>query len=174
MDGSNDRISPGSSWFGRPGCGSDPEDSRSPPAHLRYELSMNRDIAVEFQNRRRKAWLAARPWIFLGAIGAIGFWVPFWINSATTCAQIGMLASRCRLSLDAMPLWQLNLTFLSFVAMALSIVAITAAVRRHYRCPRCEALPWVSSALRGPTSYGIRRGIAFNPRVCANCGAHLC
>lgn len=84
-----------------------------------------------------------------------------------------MFTSKCHLSLDDMPLWQLNLSVISFVAIIASVVAITAAVQRHYRCPRREAIPSASRALLGPVRFGIQRGIALNPLVCANCGAKL-
>lgn len=66
-----------------------------------------------------------------------------------------------------MPLWQLNLNFGSMIAVGVTVVAITRAVLRYYRCPKYEALPF------GSTIFGTPWGIILNPLFCSKCGAKL-
>jgi hypothetical protein len=49
-----------------------------------------------------------------------------------------------------MTLWQLNLSLGSLVAMGVSGIAIVIAVQRHYRCPKCNAVPMGSWNTLGP------------------------
>jgi len=134
---------------------------------------MEQQTAVEFQKRRGRIWRAVRLWILLGAAGVIGFWIPFWANAATKCAHNGLGTSRCTLSLDDMPLWQLNLTFGSFIVIGVSVIAATLAIKRYYRCPRCETVPLGSWTSLGPGIIGRQWGVALNPSVCSKCGAIL-
>jgi transcription elongation factor Elf1 len=72
-----------------------------------------------------------------------------------------------------MPLWQLNLSFVSFIAMGVSGIAITLAVKRYYRCPRCDSVPLGSWTPFGPGNIGVQWGVAVNPAICSKCGAIL-
>lgn len=135
--------------------------------------TMEPETVVEFQKRRGRTWRAVRLWILLGIAGILGFLVPFWTSSAAKCVHSQFGSSRCTVSLDDIALWQLNLTFASLIGITVSIIAITAAVRRYYRCPRCEAVPLGSWSMLGPGNFGMKSGIALNPSVCSNCGARL-
>jgi hypothetical protein len=135
--------------------------------------AMESETVVEFQKRRQRTWRAIRLWVLLAVVGFVGFSIPFWINPATKCVHGGFASSRCTLSPEDMPLWQFNLLLVSFVGLGVSIVAITLAVRRYYRCPKCETVPTGSWTSPGPTNIGMEWGIPFNPSVCSKCGARL-
>lgn len=122
---------------------------------------------TEFQKRRHQTWRAIRLWLLLGVAGLISFWIPMWINPATACTHTWFGSSRCALSGSDMPLWQLNLNFGSMIAVGVTVVAITRAVLRYYRCPKYEALPF------GSTIFGTPWGIILNPLFCSKCGAKL-
>jgi hypothetical protein len=134
---------------------------------------MEPQTAVEFQRRRSQTWRAVRLWILLGGAGIIGFCVPFWVNPAAKCVHQAFGSSKCTLSTDDMPLWQLNLSFGSLIVAGASVIAATLAVRRYYRCPRCETIPLGSWTTLGPANFGMQWGVALNPSVCPKCGAIL-
>ena len=134
---------------------------------------MEFQTVVEFQKRRRRTWHAIRLWVLLAIVSFVGFSIPFWTNSAIRCSHTGFASSKCILSPDDTSLWQFNLLLVSFIGMGVSIVAITLAVRRYYRCPKCEAVPTGSWTSLGPTNIGMQRGIPLNPSVCGRCGARL-
>ena len=54
-----------------------------------------------------------------------------------------------------------------------AIIGITAGVRRHYRCPKCDVVLMGTRSQFGSDSLGVRRGVDGNPLVCGNCGARL-
>jgi hypothetical protein len=134
---------------------------------------MEPEIVIEFRKRRSQTWHAIRFWVLLGIVGAVAFIVPLWMNSATKCIHHSFASSKCSLSTNDMPLWQINLCLIALVGMMASIIAITLAVRRHYRCPRCEAIPIGSSTSLGPGNLGTKWGVALTPDVCFKCGAKL-
>jgi hypothetical protein len=134
---------------------------------------MKLDTATAFQKRRGQTWRAVRIWILLGVSATIGFFVPFWANSATKCVPNWLGASRCRLSFDDMPLWQINLCFASLILAGASVIAITLATKRYYRCPKCETVPLGSWASLGPGIIGMQWGVALNPSICPKCGVKL-
>jgi hypothetical protein len=136
-------------------------------------LDMEPQTAVEFQKRRGRTWRAVRLWILLGVAGTIGFSIPFWDNAATKCVHHGFGSSKCTLSLDDMPLWQINLCLASFIVIGISVVAVTLAIKHYYRCPRCETVPLGSWSSLGPGNIGMQWGVALNPSVCSKCGAIL-
>jgi len=126
--------------------------------------------AVEFQKRHTRARRAIRLRLLLAILAAVAFWVPFWINPAAQCSGV---SSRCTLSFDDMPRWQLNLIFLSFVALIVAIVGVRSVVRRYYRYPNCNAVPTGSGTSFGGAGGGLRWAISLNPSACQSCGARL-
>ena len=99
-----------------------------------------------FQEARRRTWRAIRVWLLTLAIGLIGFTVPFLFNQQHV---IEKRPGRFVLSLDDMPLWQIKLSFGTFILIGTSILGIIRGVERHYRCPKCHQRPtggwgWVS------------------------------
>lgn len=135
--------------------------------------TMEPETIVEFQKRRGQTWRAARLWLLLGSAGIIGLLMLFWTNSATKCIHNAFGSPKCTLSMDDMTPWQLNLGLIAFIGIAASIIAVTVAIQRYYRCPRCEAIPLGSWTSLGPGNFGPRWGVALNPSVCAKCGARL-
>lgn len=134
---------------------------------------MESETVAEFQKRRKRTWRATRLWVLLAIVGWVGFSMPFWINPAAKCSHAGFASSSCTLSPDDTPLWQFILLMVSFIGVSASIIAITMATRRYYRCPKCETVPTSSWTSLGPTNIGMQWGIPFNPSVCGKCGARL-
>ena len=56
---------------------------------------------------------------------------------------------------------RLNLFFLPFIVIIVTIPVLTVIVRRHYRCPGCGAIPRSS------------RGVLLDPSECPECGTRL-
>jgi undecaprenyl pyrophosphate phosphatase UppP len=112
--------------------------------------------AAAFKQRRRDTWKAIRIWLLVEALAVATF-----------------LAVPNAHSMRDMSLWQLNTLFGAFVVMGAAIIAITFAIKRHYRCPKCEAIPMNSWATLGPSTFGVYSGVALNPSVCRKCGARL-
>jgi len=130
-------------------------------------------IVSEFQRRRKATWKAARWWLALTFIGIIGFEVPFWINRDKLHTEKGILFRRDRLSAEDETEGQFTLGLVSLIAIGTGIIGATYAVRRHYRCPKCNEVPMGTWSIFGPASFGIRRGVNLNPTQCPNCGAML-
>jgi hypothetical protein len=131
--------------------------------------------AAAFQQRRRDTWRAIRIWLVVEALAVATFLT---VGSSKTHAiqtSSGPLEFSVRYitPMRDLTLWQLNTLFGSFVVMGAAVIAITYAIKRHYRCPKCEAIPMGSWTMLGPSSYGISSGVALNPSVCRKCGARL-
>jgi hypothetical protein len=130
--------------------------------------------ATNFKQRRRDTWRAMRLWLAVAALSIIGLKVATWRGSANSPALAAIFeSSRHQASLNDMEFWQLNLSFASFVALGVSVVAIVLAVRRHYRCPKCNAVPMGSWTTFGSGGVSWNRGVDLNPTACPKCGAKL-
>src|ERR1051326_7009269 len=70
-------------------------------------------------------------------------------------------------------LGQFTWGLVSLVATGAAVIGITVGVRRHYRCPKCNAVPTGTWSTVGLGSFGLNRGVAINPCLCPNCGAPL-
>jgi uncharacterized membrane protein HdeD (DUF308 family) len=127
-----------------------------------------------FQRRRHDTWKAIRVWLLLLALGTVGFFVPFWLDrSAVHTIQPGSGAVRWSLSADDITQGQFTVLLASLIVCGVAIIAIVMGLRRHYRCPGCNAIPMGAWNILGPGSVGRRSGVAVFPSVCPNCGAHL-
>jgi hypothetical protein len=135
---------------------------------------MNSDnwTAAAFQQRRRETWKAIRIWLVVVVLALIGTYIAL-RNADVHASGNGIGSFRYNASLDDMTLWQLNLSLGSLLAMAVSVIAIVIAVQRHYRCPKCNAVPMSSWNTLGPGRVGKRWGVSLNPSVCPSCGAKL-
>src|ERR1700732_3642616 len=100
----------------------------------------------------------------------IGFAVPFWLNRSHL-----HMTSPGRYSLSAADetVGQFTLGLVSIVVVGAAAIGITVGLRRHYRCPKCNAIPMGSWNSLGPDTLGLNRGVALNPPVCRSCGAPL-
>jgi hypothetical protein len=105
-------------------------------------------------------------------ISLFGELLVFLSGGTTQCTETWFRVG-CRLSLDDMSLWQLNGAFASLLAFGAAVIGGTVAVKRHYRCPKCESIPLGPWASLGPTRYGLNWGLDLKPSVCAKCGARL-
>jgi hypothetical protein len=101
--------------------------------------------------------------------------LPFWLNRALVHTYgSGYGSIRTSLSVEDESAWQLALELVSFIVRGGSMIAITYAVKRHYRCPKCDAIPMGSGSNLGPGAFGRQwGGVALNPSVCPSCGARL-
>jgi hypothetical protein len=112
--------------------------------------------------------------LLLFALSIIGFFVPFWLNRAAVhTTQTGFISVRWTLSFDDITQGQFILSLASLVVSGVAIIGINLGLRRHYRCPRCDAIPTGSWPNFGSGSVGRSWGIALFPSVCPNCGARL-
>lgn len=128
---------------------------------------------VAFQRSRRDTWKSIRLWLLVLALSAIGFEIPFWINRESVHSSGTWYSSRSTLSPQDETPGQFTLGLVSFVAGGAAIIGITVGVRRHYRCPKCDAIPMSTWTQLGPGSFGVRRDVEVNPSLCRNCGARL-
>jgi len=123
-----------------------------------------------FRKRRHDTWRAIRIWVIVFLVGVIGFTIPFWLNREHVQKKAdGTYA----LSFGDETIGQFTLGLMSFVATGTAMVAIILAVRRHYRCPKCNEVPMGNWTALGPGSIGFDEGVAINPSVCPSCGAQL-
>ena len=113
-----------------------------------------RDTASEFQEIRAETWAAARWWLLLMLIGAIGGFFVGDLDDNSSSER-----------------WAVGLLF--FAMFAVPIVRLTYIVRSLYRCPSCSEVPMEGWLNIGPSSFGAARGVALSPRQCPNCGAKL-
>ena len=103
------------------------------------------NIVVEFQRRRA----------MVGRRGAFSF-VIFIAGFAVLYSCQGVRPE---------PTAHFWICFAAFAGMVGAVVHITFTVKRHYRCPSCEA-PVVDSAADGGE-------VPLNPATCPNCGVQL-
>src|SRR5882724_13407702 len=102
-----------------------------------------------FRRRRHDTWRAIRIWLIVFVVGIIGFTIPFWLNREHVERKAdGMYA----LSSEYETVGQLTLGLVSFVVWGTAMVAIIFAIRRHYRCPKCNEIPMVGWTTLGPSS----------------------
>lgn len=155
-----------------------PDDAQvGPPLQSRPELRA-RAIPMDappwtvtaFQKARRDTWRAIRIWLLVLVVGMIGFAVPFWLNRSHL-----HMTSPGRYSLSAADetVGQFTLGLVSIVVVGAAAIGITVGLRRHYRCPECNAVPMGSWNSLGPDTLGLNRGVALNPSVCGSCDAPL-
>jgi hypothetical protein len=126
-----------------------------------------------WRKQRRATWVAIRLWLVVLLAGMIGFWIPFWLNRERVHKQELGNRTRYTLSTDDETEGEFTLGLVSLVTTGVSGVAIVFAVRRHYRCPKCNEMPmgnWVNS---GPGFFGANRGVDLFPVTCPNCEARL-
>jgi hypothetical protein len=126
-----------------------------------------------WRKRRRATWLGVRFWLIPLVFGMIGFYIPFWLNREHVHKQELGSRTRYTLSTNGETAGQFTLGFVSFIVAGGALVAIIFAVRRHYRCPKCDEMPMNTSIKFGPSSFGVNRGVALFPATCPNCGARL-
>ena len=94
------------------------------------------DTVAEFRSRAALTWRRTRIWIWL-CIPAVGGLIWSWHPPRAI--------------------------FLAcFAYLALAIIVCTFTVRRHYRCPECEAVVTDADG-----------GIPLFPKACRKCGARL-
>jgi hypothetical protein len=123
-----------------------------------------------FQEARRDTWRAIRIWLLMLIVGMIGLAVPFWLNRSHL-----HMTSPGKYSLSAADeaVGQFTLGLVSIVVVGAAAIGITVGLRRHYRCPKCNAVPMGTWNSLGPDTLGLNRGVALNPSVCGSCGAPL-
>jgi hypothetical protein len=126
-----------------------------------------------FQQQRSATWKAIRLLIFLLVLGILGFQIPFWLNKEKVHSKHTAARVRYELSSDDMTEGQFTLSLVSLVVAGSAIVAIVYAVRRNYRCPKCNEIPMGSWADLGPSKFGVSLGVQLFPTICPNCGARL-
>ena len=111
-------------------------------------------------------------WLLVLALAAFGFEIPFWMN-AERVHVTGTGYTRYTLSPEDETVGQFTLGLISLVVGGAATIGIIVGVRRHYRCPKCDAIPMSTWGQLGPGSFGTRRGVAANPSICRKCGARL-
>ena len=99
--------------------------------------------------------------------------IPFWLNRGHVHKQELGSRTRYTLSTDDETEGEFTLGLVSLVIIFVAGIAITVAVRRHYRCPKCNEIPMGTWANFGPGSFGVNRGLDLFPVTCPNCGARL-
>jgi hypothetical protein len=115
-------------------------------------------------------WRAIRIWLLALFAGMIGFAIPFCLNRS----HLHTIApGRYSPSAADETVGQFTLGLVSLVATGAAVIGITVGVRRHYRCPKCNAVPTGTWSTLGPGSFVLNRGVAINPSVCPSCGAPL-
>jgi hypothetical protein len=87
-------------------------------------------------------WRLVKPWQILMVLG--------WLTAAAVLS-ISRLSNNAKLALFLIP----------FAVICVSIVALTNITMRHYRCPKCDAVP------RGG------KGVLLDPWECPSCGVPL-
>jgi hypothetical protein len=123
-----------------------------------------------FQRARRDTWRAIRIWLLVLVAGMIGFATPFWLNRSHLHAYA---PGKYSLSAADETVGQFTLGLVSLIAAGAAVIGITVGVRRHYRCPKCNAVPTDTWSALGPGSFALNKGVAINPTVCPSCGAPL-
>jgi hypothetical protein len=126
-----------------------------------------------FQRSRQETWKAIRAWLIVLASAGIGFATPFWIKREHVHSADTWSGTRYALSAQDETAGEFTLSVASFVLGGAAVIGIVVGVRRHYRCPKCEAVPMAIWAQLGPGSFGSRRDLDVNPSACTNCGARL-
>ena len=126
-----------------------------------------------WRKRRRAAWVAIRFWLIALLVGMIGFYIPFWLNREHVHVQDLDSRTRYTLSTNDETEGQFILGLVSLVVAGGALMAIIFAVRRHYRCPKCNEIPMSTWVRSGPGSFGMHRDLALFPATCPNCGARL-
>jgi hypothetical protein len=126
-----------------------------------------------WRRQRRATWVAIRLWLIVLLAGLIGFQIPFWLNRGHVHKQELGSRTRYTLSTDDETEGEFTLGLVSLVIIFVAGIAITFAVRRHYRCPKCNEIPMGTWANFGPGSFGVNRGLNLFPVTCPNCGARL-
>jgi ABC-type Fe3+ transport system permease subunit len=126
-----------------------------------------------WRKQRRATWVAVRLWLIVLLVGLIGFQIPFWLNRERVQRQELGTRTRYTLSANDETEGQFTLGLVSLVITGVAGIAITFAVRRHYRCPKCNEIPMSTWVKSGPSSFGMHRDLALFPAICPNCGARL-
>jgi ABC-type Fe3+ transport system permease subunit len=126
-----------------------------------------------WRRQRQATWAAIRLWLIALLAGIIGFQIPFWLNREHVHKQ--ELGSRTRFTLSTYDESESEFTLglVSLVIAGVAGVAITFAVRRHYRCPKCNEIPMGTWTNVGDSSFGVKRALALFPAACPSCGAQL-
>jgi hypothetical protein len=68
---------------------------------------------------------------------------------------------------------EFTLNLLCFVVLGISMCVVIFAVRRLYRCPRCNNIPMSGWGTAGPYAVGYKYGVDLNPSICTTCHAKL-
>ena|SRR5450631_4454582 len=109
----------------------------------------------EFRKRRAATWRAIRFWLLfeLLALAAL-FALPKGSDRDMSEASF-------------------TENLICFVVLGACSLVIIFAVRRLYRCPKCEAIPMGRWTEVGSGSFAFRSGVNLYPVSCPNCGAPL-
>jgi ABC-type Fe3+ transport system permease subunit len=126
-----------------------------------------------WRRQRRATWVAIRLWLIFLLVGMIGFQIPFWLNREHVHEQQLGNRTRYTLSTNDESEGEFTLGLVSLVITGVAGIAIVFAVRRHYRCPKCNEIPMGTWATFGPSSFGVNRGLDLFPAACPNCRARL-
>jgi hypothetical protein len=108
-----------------------------------------------FRERRRVTWRAIRWWLLIGSIGLAG------------------LLMLPKGGLDDMSEAQFTENLICFIIFGISITVVSYAIKRLYRCPRCNSVPMSRSICLGPVSFGFHSDVLINPTTCPKCHARL-
>jgi ABC-type Fe3+ transport system permease subunit len=107
-----------------------------------------------WRRQRRATWAAIRLWLILLLAGIIGFQIPFWLNREHVHQQQLGNRTRYTLSTNDESEGEFTLGLVSLVITGVAGIAIVFAVRRHYRCPKCNEIPMGTWANFGPALLG--------------------
>lgn len=159
------------------GCASDRTTPRWGPDYnrgLNYARAMPMDAppwtVTAFQEARRDTWRTIRIWLLVLVVGMIGFAIPFWLNRS----HLHMTApGRYSLSAADETVGQFTSGLASIVVAGAAAIGSTVGLRRHYRCPKCNAMPMNTRNSLVPNTLGLNRGVFLNPSVCGSCDAPL-
>jgi hypothetical protein len=126
-----------------------------------------------WRRQRRETWVATRLWLIVLLAGIIGFFIPFWVNRDHVQKQEFGNRTRYTLSTNDETEGEFTIGLVSLVTIGVAGIAIVFALRRHYRCPKCNEIPMGTWTNFGPSSFGVNRGVDLFPITCPNCGARL-
>ena len=117
-------------------------------------VAVSPDVSAEFQRRRAQVWRTSRWWIGIGLVSAVLFmFVPKGSDTELTVGQF-------------------TLGLVCFILLGAAIVALVIAIRRNYRCPRCDTVPMRTVGSAGER-ISLESMVMLNPSRCAACGAIL-
>jgi 4-amino-4-deoxy-L-arabinose transferase-like glycosyltransferase len=113
------------------------------------------DYAAQWNRRRSETWRATRLWLLVALVaGVVMYLGPRGSTRDITEAQF-------------------TVQLVCLVVLMISMSVVIFAVRKHYRCPRCEAIPMSSWWQSRSGGIGFRSGVDLFPSVCPTCGAKL-